>query len=536
MRKILLGLSLLAIAGGANAQQANYVAFPEPGQVNDLEEVSVVFPDFYEAEIIVKDEITVTKDGVPVEGVKKSYDENAVIIKLPERTTAPGVYEFTIGKDALELWNDASYSGSQTLSDPITLTYTIGGGASQDVKFQVYPVEGEVFELNQVTFYFPDCYESEIISRDDITVTKDGVAIEGVSANYEENMVYVMLPEPTVDPGTYEFKIGAGALTFWADAAYSSCEDLAQDVTAVYTLVSNLPDPYYFGEYTIDPEPGVVKSLSEISVTFTSLWLNDIDEDRDITVTFNGTELEGVTAEIGINEPDAVIITFDEEQTAVGEYVVNIPPGCLGGYVKTTVNDYNDNYYKNILPIKFIYYIQEPAPAVEYTLTLSFNQPRPTGEGEINIREKDLSYMTFLSEGTDLDAIESAVITMECEEQDFSITAPLVRKGLYGASTMFGVEFDETPEYDGVYKIKVAKGSFGNAAWMANPETGISNDDIELVFTAIGGKSNSIDGIITDNVNTSHPVYNLQGIKVSESIDTLPAGIYIVNGRKVVVK
>lgn len=46
---------------------------------------------------------------------------------------------------------------------------------------------------------------------------------------------------------------------------------------------------------------------------------------------------------------------------------------------------------------------------------------------------------------------------------------------------------------------------------------------------------NSIDGITGDSA-VAAPVYNLQGVKVSETLEGLPAGIYITSGRKVVVK
>ena len=44
-----------------------------------------------------------------------------------------------------------------------------------------------------------------------------------------------------------------------------------------------------------------------------------------------------------------------------------------------------------------------------------------------------------------------------------------------------------------------------------------------------------IDGITTDS-EVAAPVYNLQGVKVSETLEGLPVGIYITSGRKVVVK
>ena len=48
------------------------------------------------------------------------------------------------------------------------------------------------------------------------------------------------------------------------------------------------------------------------------------------------------------------------------------------------------------------------------------------------------------------------------------------------------------------------------------------------------GDSSGITGISSDSSVGDTVVYNLQGIRMGCSLDDLPAGIYIVNGRKVV--
>lgn len=56
------------------------------------------------------------------------------------------------------------------------------------------------------------------------------------------------------------------------------------------------------------------------------------------------------------------------------------------------------------------------------------------------------------------------------------------------------------------------------------------NGDVTL---HIGGNS-GIDGIPADKAAGETVIYNLQGIRMNRDLDALPAGIYIVNGRKVV--
>ena len=45
-----------------------------------------------------------------------------------------------------------------------------------------------------------------------------------------------------------------------------------------------------------------------------------------------------------------------------------------------------------------------------------------------------------------------------------------------------------------------------------------------------------IDAVTTDAPAVRRGIYNLQGIKMQGSIDELPAGIYIVDGKKIVKK
>lgn len=58
----------------------------------------------------------------------------------------------------------------------------------------------------------------------------------------------------------------------------------------------------------------------------------------------------------------------------------------------------------------------------------------------------------------------------------------------------------------------------------------------------LDGETTGIDGVTNDTMGMKNgPVYDLQGRRVADRLDDnarhqLPAGVYIVNGRKVVVK
>lgn len=67
------------------------------------------------------------------------------------------------------------------------------------------------------------------------------------------------------------------------------------------------------------------------------------------------------------------------------------------------------------------------------------------------------------------------------------------------------------------------------------------SNDIKFDIDGVdGGDLTDIDGIENDlNVNTDNKVYNMNGQLVrngSASLEGLPKGVYIVNGKKYIVK
>ena len=62
------------------------------------------------------------------------------------------------------------------------------------------------------------------------------------------------------------------------------------------------------------------------------------------------------------------------------------------------------------------------------------------------------------------------------------------------------------------------------------------NGEIVNSTVMIMPKDSGIDAVTTDVPAARRGIYNLQGIKMQGLIDELPAGIYIVDGKKIVKK
>ena len=60
-----------------------------------------------------------------------------------------------------------------------------------------------------------------------------------------------------------------------------------------------------------------------------------------------------------------------------------------------------------------------------------------------------------------------------------------------------------------------------------NSETGI------VSFKFMGGKTDGIKNISTDGA-TVEPIYSISGIRMNHDFNSLPKGIYIIGGKKMV--
>jgi hypothetical protein len=82
-----------------------------------------------------------------------------------------------------------------------------------------------------------------------------------------------------------------------------------------------------------------------------------------------------------------------------------------------------------------------------------------------------------------------------------------------------------------------------NSGWRANTPVGIWDLNYYRKHTYAGfvrglngGEPTGINGIKTDKtIDASKGIYNLQGVRLSAtSLDELPSGLYIIDGKKVV--
>lgn len=528
MKKVFTTVVMAAATLIAGATEFKYEALPAPGQVNDFEEVSVIFDieGLDEIEINSKDDITISKDGVVIEGTKATIqDKVMLVVTAPQRYVEAGEYVVSIPAYSICSYMD-EYENFAILENDINIVYTIGGGSASvgNLELSFNPASGSTLSsLKEIVVSSAAYPNLECENKDGVTVTRDGEAISDweIVNNNGNSFTFRFTEEQSVS-GEYVVTFPLYSLLGYNDE--DSMPNL-QDVTLSYTVEGT--DPGEMLQISVNPESGIVTSLKDIVISTESFPYIECGNTDAVYVEKDGETITDWS--IIMSDGNDFVFSFNEEQTEPGEYKVVFPAYSILGW-----ND--ESNACNMKDIVLTYTIREAAPEVTYSLSLTFSNPRPNADGEIDITERDVTFMSFLSDMPGLKPAEDATITMECVEVGYKVTVPLTGGSPYGDKTMFKATFGEEPVYNGTYVITVAKGSFGDENWILDPATGVSNADVELSFKVVGGEDFGVGVDAIESENGSVEIYNFQGVRMNAGLEELPAGLYIVNGKKVVKK
>lgn len=287
---------------------------------------------------------------------------------------------------------------------------------------------------------------------------------------------------------------------------------------------------YSMLNYTVSPASGsTVKSLTEISITFP-----DTEDGVDshiinsnignyATLTCGETVIKAIKLEAGTrSNTQEAIITFPET-TAAGTYVFNLAEGTIKDYLESEMADEGESYSVNP-PITATYTI-EGAHVPETTMSVYEIDPADgatlTGIHVINI----LFPMTSTKDG-----IEAYTSTPTAYlEKDGAVVATTTNLEVGGSYDQVQITFDSTISEAGTYTFRLPAETYYD--YSTSGDDAVSNPEITATYTISG--STGIENVAVDSVDKT-TVYDLYGRKVSA--DRLPAGIYIVNGKKTAVR
>lgn len=413
----------------------------------------------------------------------KNNETSAVLTKQPTITTtatsasALGEYEITIGGAEAKNYSISYFKGKLTITeaDPVTITaksYTIEYGDN-------LPMFGYTSEGATLTGTPSITCEATKTSRVGIytIVVKKG-SVKNYNVTYVNGILIIKKAPLKITAKDYTIKQGQALPTF--EATYESFKnnETANVLTKQPTITTTATSSSVPGEYEITVSGAEAKNYA---ISYFKGKLT-ITEANPVTITAKsytikyGDELPTFefTSEGATLEGTPAIACEATKISAVGTYPIVITKG--------SVTNYNTTFVNGTLTIE-----KAPLTITAKSYTIKQGETLPTFEAE---------YSGFKNNET------KAVLT----------TQPTI--------TTTATSTSESGEYDII--VSGAEAQNYSISYVAGKLTITESDGIR-------------------KISSEHPVsvFDIQGHKVRSnvtSLEGLPKGVYIINGRKVVVK
>lgn len=514
MRKIFTMIAAAVCSLTAFAQ-SNLLSNPDDGSVvTELSQVELICgnPRYSYVEVLTKDEITVTKDGNPFCGVDARDSYPTVTLSLLTPATEDGVYVITLPE------NSWCLGGSETEPEytaTTTLTFTIGGGGSQsDMNVAITPEPGTQvtapFNTIKMSSLNPSYPIVSALSASEIKVYKGETEFCGIEAYEETDGTLTIVFDQEIDEnGIYTVKIPEYALVITTSEYYPEEPVPATDL--IYNVVGAADK----ASLVVSPAPGVLtEPLSTLTVTsglpsYPSVEINTID---DIKVLKEGVEFCGVRQVYGAG-PD-LTLSLTEEVTESGQYTVVFPADAwyLGNF-----SDENNPQEIAGVDQEFVYDVEIGGPKFNITFLPTRLDPNSEYDQPVSL-DPDGPYNGMVSEFS-LRVDGELALNPNCQEKvnvsckragynsDATVTADEPKQNFYGGvSTTFHFAIQPGITTNGTYTITVPKGLLGDAAFVADQNSGCANQAATFEVLFIEGLPEPEPTVIYDlGIKSSKP-------------------------------
>lgn len=494
---------------------------PAQGKVKSLETFTITFTDLFMVDYNTTKTVSLTDQAtgavVTTATLKDGANLNDGLITLKEAVTTPGTYILDIPEGAFyDYMDDTDCPATKWL-------YIVEGGELPDEtpdNITSTPAAGDIVESFQtITVTFVDYEVVYIRDKPEVKVIDNSgetVATATLTHATASNAVTATFAEPITEKGKYTFVIPKNNIILGEDgsgqAQYNATVNIKFGVQPF-----EMPDIYENPGVEIYPAQGRYGSLVDFTLTFTSIQLPDINYTKTITLVDNATNQVVATgkAQTGavINQ---LVIDLDEPVLDAGEYTLICPEGAFynaGSWDEEDMPEY-----------KFLYILDGSGDIVEPTPDNVYTDP---DDGEIleSLSEITLTY-------ADYNVIyrhdDSGIKVVADDGQ--TVTTGSFTYGNAEANQMI-IKFKETVTEEGHYTVVIPK----RAIILGDMKYAVFSSPLHLEYTI---KKSGVESVSTDNL--THPaadgVWNLQGVRVADTPDQLPAGIYIHAGRKILVK
>lgn len=545
---------------GGELNDDNYPYFSiDPLEVNQTELTEIkLYPKDKYTDISAKGEMWLYKNGAKFcnigfdQTIKPDYskveyfylyfkDEKGTRI---DKIADPGEYTVVIPSKSLEYFNGFGFAD---IEEEISLKYVIEGSSVVPGQGLITfdPAGGEVSELSIIKMFPKDPYTGvDWVGDNQLILTKDGADYCKVRLDWQctsdfQSLEYTFLYfvnengtkiEKITDPGEYKITVPAGDFMVYNDSSY---ENNDSEIVLSYTIAA-AAEPTVYDATVSKTSPIKLDQTTDFDdiqweasqiVTFTTN-ISSVKVKDNVTVTFASKDGSfSTTAMLEVNFGNQMKAVFTETPSLNGDYTITIPKASFGDEAWLADNTTGHSNDELVLNYTFTG-LKDPAQAVEFDIVpVTFKPALDQATGDLSSVTVTFDQALGIYGGGDLAAV------LWSTEQNYRVIAYVSASA---PQTEFTFEFKPAPTEAGNYLFKVAKGSLGDADYIANDQTGHASAEISHVYEF----NPSLVGILTIDADQvfEDGIYTVEGICVGKTTRNLPAGIYIAGGRKIAIK
>ncbi len=364
---------------------------------------------------------------------------------------------------AAEVWN--TFGTILSISDPVSKNFT---------PTTVSPADStKVTELAKFTLVFdekPFLVDTTAILRNEADSSACFPA--GIVASSDSTLTITLTDTVVTELGDYLLTIPAGT---YGDEIYANDQTTGHcnpELTYAYTVVAvPVPDYDYFPTGVTPEDKAEVEALKTITLEFAETP-NLAIEAQPITLAGNDTLL---TATLSAGEDNTLAITLADTLKAAGTYKLTIPEGTFGDAAFAA--DPTTGHCNPALT--YTYYIVEdtvPDEPVKPELVKDF---MPTGITPADSSEVE-ALKTFTLAFTETPSLVDTTAALLNETGTISYLADLAAGE--GNTLVVTLKCD-TLKAAGTYTLTIPEGTFGDAAFAADPTTGHCNPALTYTYT-----------------------------------------------------
>lgn len=441
---------------------------------------------------------------------------SSMIVTLDREVTEPGTYTLKVTEGLFyDMYTDEDVPETNW-------RYTIGGGEQPPVEepevVTATPAdESTVEQLSTITIAFPEAQGNVVYPRENATYTITDAEGNPVASGTPERVtlqadaVAINLATPITANGTYTVTIPKNCILLGED---TELQRMNRTVKLTYTVKAfEIPPVSEYDGISIDPAQGDVSYLHSFTVKVTRVQFADINFTKQPQLVNLRTGEVAATgkAEYGAFISD-VVIDLDKEVTEAGVYYLHLPEGTI--YDGTTDEDLEE--------MNFLYVVDGLG---NKPIEIPDNFHAEPAEGEISGPWKSVALVYPDVTSVYKHDNDGVRLTNEAGEE---VTAVTMILGDYSNEMNF--VFRNEVNTTGTYVLEIP----ARAMVLGDMKDSVFSKAVRLTYRLT---QTGLEFVGADGGEASAPVYNLQGIKVSEhSTENLPAGIYLSNGKKIVVK